>query len=160
MFNQKKKIINIISVAIIFSIFQKAMAETPSFGLFVEPAITYERGDSSTNFPSPLSNSSGSINGFGIGARVGFHLYDAFFIALDGRFSRPHFLDSAVNYDAYSDSSNWGAIVGLQVPNIGMRVWAGPLFGSTLDPKESETLISNFKIAQGIELVQVLESLK
>lgn len=48
-----------------------SLAEESKMGLFIEPAITYESGDTSTSYPSPFSNSSGKIEGFGLGARLG-----------------------------------------------------------------------------------------
>lgn len=46
---------------------------------FLEPAITYDSGETDVNYPSPLSNSTGTTSGFGIGARIGFHISEAFF---------------------------------------------------------------------------------
>jgi hypothetical protein len=146
---QKVKIINALFLIISCNLIVNAKAETSKFGLFVEPAVTYELGDSSATFPSPVSNSSGSVNGFGLGARLGLHLYDAFFIGIDGRYSQPHFLDSSMKYDSYASAANWGAIAGIQVPNWGMRAWAGPIFGATLDPKESGNFDVKMKDSSG-----------
>lgn len=118
-------------------------------GLFVEPIFTYERGESDTNYPSPFGSNDGSNNGFGVGGRAGIHLYDALFVGLDGRFSMPHYLDSSVSYDAYSTSMNWGPVVGLQIPNWGMRVWGSLIVGGELDPKESSNLDLKFKETSG-----------
>jgi hypothetical protein len=85
-------------------------------GLFVEPALTYELGSTSVNYPSPFSSSDGDANGFGIGARLGFHLEEIFFLALDARFSKTTYKDTGVGYSASGVSSNWGPVIGIQTP--------------------------------------------
>lgn len=112
-------------------------AESSSGGLFIEPSVSYETGSSSTNYPSPLSNSTGTVNGFGLGARLGIHLKEVIFLGLDGRYSMPQFKDSSVNYDANSVLTNWGPVVGLQMPNLGLRVWTSYIVDSELNPEIS-----------------------
>jgi hypothetical protein len=107
-------------------------------GLFVEPAITYEVGASTTNYPSPLSNSSGSTDGFGLGARLGFHMDEAFFFGMDARYGMPYFKDSSVNYSAKAVEWNLGPVVGLQMPNFGMRLWATYILGGEMNPDSSQ----------------------
>jgi hypothetical protein len=114
-------------------------------GLFIEPALTYERSDTSVNYPAPFSSSSGKVNGFGIGARLGIHLKEVFFLGLDGRYSMPTFKDSTVSYDAKSVSTNWGPVAGLQMPNLGLRLWGGIILGGNLNPERSGSLDVNFK---------------
>lgn len=118
-------------------------------GLFIEPALTYEAGDSSVNYPSPLSNSSGRSEGFGIGARIGFHLYESFFLGVDGRYSVPQFKDSSVSYDAKSVSTNWGPVVGIQMPNVGLRVWGSAILGGEMNPEKSGSFDLKFQNAKG-----------
>ncbi len=45
-------------------------------GLFVEPMITYERGEGDVDFPDPLKSSSTDVDGFGVGARLGIHIFE------------------------------------------------------------------------------------
>ena len=125
-----------------------AMAES-SGGLFVEPAITYEKGESSVNYPSPLSDSTGTTDGLGIGARFGFHLNEAFFLGADARYSMPNFKDSSVNYDADSVSTNYGAVVGFQMPDLGLRIWGTYILGGELDPKADGNFDVKFEEAKG-----------
>lgn len=127
-------------------------SEVKSFGLFVEPFATYELGTTSVDYPSPLSNSSGDVDGFGIGGRFGFHFSEALFVALDARYAMPQFKDSSVNYDSASISTNWGPVVGLQMPNYGMRVWGAWIADGSLDPERSGSFDVEFKDASGYRI--------
>jgi hypothetical protein len=119
------------------------------FGLFVEPAVTSELGSTSVNYPSPLSNSTGSSNGFGLGARLGFHISEAFFLGADARYSMPQFSDSAASYDAKAVSTNWGPVVGMQMPHLGLRVWGSYILGGELNPDKSGNLDVTYQNASG-----------
>lgn len=121
-------------------------------GFFVEPSITYERGDTTVNYPSPFSESTGSANGFGIGARVGIHFYDAFFFGVDGRYSMPWFNDSLVGYDESSASTNWGPVVGMQTPVTGLRVWGSYILGGIFNPDQSGNFDVAFKDLSGYRI--------
>lgn len=57
-------------------------------GFFFEPGITYEASESSVNYPRPLNDSSGSVNGFGVMGRIGGHFMESFFAGADARYSR------------------------------------------------------------------------
>ena len=114
-----------------------AKADEAHSGLFVEPAVTYESGDTSTDYPAPFSDSTGSVRGYGIAARLGFHINEAFFLALDGRYSQPDFSDTNVHYDAKSVSTNWGPVVGLQMPNVGLRIWGAYVMNGEINPEAS-----------------------
>jgi hypothetical protein len=146
-----REIKTLIGMLLILTITQTARAEGQT-GLFVEPSLTLEHGDNSVNYPSPLSNSDGSTNGLGVGARVGFHLYDVFFLGLDGRFSMPNFENSARDYDASSTSTNWGPVVGIQTPVIGLRVWGSIILGATMDPEQSGNFDVKFTDGSGYRI--------
>jgi hypothetical protein len=124
-------------------------SERPRMGLFIEPALTYERSDTSINYPAPFSSSKGKADGFGLGARLGFHINEVFFLGVDGRYSMPTFKDSSVNYDAKSVSTNWGPVAGIQMPIVGLRVWGGIILGGNLNPDSSGNLDINFKDTSG-----------
>lgn len=113
-----------------------ARAES-SGGLFVEPGITYESTDTDINWPAPFTNSTGSVKGYGLMARLGFHINEAFFIALDGRYAKPTFSDSSTNADVSADHSTYGPVVGVQMPNFGLRVWGAYVLGGELNPGEA-----------------------
>lgn len=142
----KNSMIVFVAIAALSSI---AQAEGSQGGLFVEPAVTYEHGDSTVNYPSPFSNSTGTVDGFGLGARIGFHLNEAFFLGFDGRYSMPQFKDSSVHYDAKSVATNWGPVVGFQMPGLGLRLWGSYIMGGELNPEKSGIFDVNFKEATG-----------
>lgn len=135
-----------------FILGQIASADTSNSGLFIEPAFTYELGSAAVDYPTPLSSSTGSSNGLGLGAKVGFHLSEALFIALDGRYSMPQYKDSSVNYDAQAISTNWGPVVGVQMPNIGLRIWGALILGGELNPQKSGSFDVDFKKATGYRI--------
>jgi len=141
-----------LGVSLILAVFIQAEAQEQNSGLFLEPAVTYELGDSHVNYPSPLSSSTGSQEGFGIGARVGVHMYEAFFLGVDGRYSMPKFKDSTASYDASAVSTNWGPVIGMQMPDIGLRLWGSYILGGTLNPDQSGNLDVKFSDATGYRI--------
>jgi hypothetical protein len=126
-----------------------AQAQESGGGLFIEPAVTYEMGTTATNYPAPLSDSSGKLDGLGLGARFGFHLNEAFFLGLDGRYAMPQFKDSNVQYDAKAVSTSYGPVVGFQMPNLGMRVWGTYILGGELNPEASGNFDVSYKNLSG-----------
>lgn len=119
-------------------------------GLFVEPALTYEHSnDAKITWPSPLSASTGSIRGFGLAGRLGFHVSEAVFVGADARYSRPKFTNSANNYDANAEAMNLGAVVGMQMPEMGLRLWGEYIFMGSLDPAASQNTDVKFEDAKG-----------
>lgn len=141
-----------LGLPILFILAGAVEANESAFGPFVEPSLTYESGSTEANFPSPISHSTGSADGLGIGARVGFHFSEIFFAGLDGRYSRPNFTDSSVNYDASAVAANWGPVVGIQLPIIGLRAWASYVAGASLDPEKSGSFDVNFKDGSGYRI--------
>ncbi len=124
----------------------------PRGGIFVEPMITYESGTTSTDYPAPFSNSTGSIIGFGLGARLGLHINDSLFAALDARYSQPQFKDSSNNLDSAATSYNYGPVIGVQMPGIGLRLWGTYVLGGQLNPKESNNVDIKFDEPKGLRL--------
>lgn len=121
-------------------------------GLFVEPMLTYESVDTSINYPSPLSDSSGENTGFGVGARVGFHISEVIFAGLDGRYSMTTFKDSSTNYNATAKSYNLGPVVGVQMPIVGLRVWGTYILTGELEPEKSGSYDVKFSQPQGYRI--------
>jgi hypothetical protein len=136
-------------LAIVWALAPAAQAAESRAGLFVEPSLTYELSDSTVNYPAPFSNSTGKVDGLGIGARVGFHLNESFFLGFDGRYAMPQFKDSSVQYDAKSVSTNWGPVIGVQMPDLGLRIWGSYILGGELNPEGSGSFDANFKNATG-----------
>ncbi len=125
---------------------------TSGAGLFVEPGVTFERGDTTVTYPSPLSNSTGKADGFGLMGRLGFHLGGVVFLGADARYSMPQFKDSALSYDAKATATNWGPVVGIQMPVVGLRVWGNYILGGELDPEASGNVDVKFKKAAGYRI--------
>lgn len=138
----------LVTVLLSLSFFSAAHAISAA-GLFVEPSVTYESGDTDVNYPSPLSNSTGELSGFGVGARIGFHISEVLFVGLDGRYSKPDFSDSSVNYDAESTSTHWGPVVGMQMPIVGLRIWGAYVLNADLDPEKSGSFDVKFNEGKG-----------
>jgi hypothetical protein len=128
-----------------------ASAQEGTSGLMIEPSISYELGNTSIGYPAPFSNSTGTASGFGLGARLRFHFQEAFFLGLDARYSFPQYTDSSVNYDSAASSVNVGPVIGMQMPNIGLRVWGTLVLGGDLDPAGSNFDVS-FQSAKGFRV--------
>lgn len=119
-------------------------------GLFFEPILTYEQGDSEINYPSPLSDSSGKIRGFGVGSRLGVHILESVFLGVDGRYSWPRFEDSSFDQKTDAKSWNYGPVLGLQMPTaIGLRVWAGYILDGEVDPKKDQGYNAKYRNGKG-----------
>ncbi len=129
-----------------------ARSDDSKLGLIVEPGLTFELGSAAVDYPSPLSSSTGSANGFGLAARLGFHVSEVIFIALDARYSMPQYKDSTASYDAKAVATNWGPVAGVQMPIIGLRAWASILLGGELNPEKSGSLDVAFKKASGYRI--------
>lgn len=119
-------------------------------GLFFEPMITYEQGDSKINYPEPMDDSSGKIRGFGTGARLGVHIFDSLFIGVDGRYSWVKFEDSSFDQNTDAKSWNYGPVLGVQMPTIiGLRVWAGYILDGEVDPKKDNGYDAKYTDGKG-----------
>lgn len=119
-------------------------------GLFVEPMLTYERGEGEIDFPSPVNSSDTDVDGFGVGARVGFHIHESIFIGADGRYSMPQFKDSSLDQKVDAKAWNYGPVVGFQMPtDIGLRVWGGYIMDGQLDPEKDQDVDEKFSDAKG-----------
>ncbi|WP_413942772.1 outer membrane beta-barrel protein [Bdellovibrio sp. HCB-162] len=134
-------------VFVIVALFISTQAK--AVGFYIEPGITYEKGDNKLEWPAPLGDSTGNTRGLGVDLKLGMHVESSFFIALEGAYSKPHFEQSATNYDADAKSTLYGAVIGAQMPVVGLRIWAGYIFGGELDPDESGGVDVKFKDARG-----------
>ncbi len=125
-------------------------ADVDKGGLFIEPILTYEKGNGEIDFPSPINSSNTDVDGFGVGARVGFHVYESIFLGADGRYSMPQFKDTSLNQDVKAKAWNYGPIVGLQMPTtLAIRVWGGYIMDGQLDPEKDQNVDEVFKKAHG-----------
>jgi hypothetical protein len=121
-------------------------------GFYLEPSITYESGENELEWPSPLDNSTGTSKGLGVDLKLGMHWGDVVFLGVDGSFSKTKFEQSANDYDADATSSTYGAIIGAQMPVLGLRIWGGYVFGGDLDPEESNGVDVKFEGAHGLKV--------
>lgn len=122
-------------------------------GFFLEPSLTYQRGDGDVNYPDPIDDSDSDINGFGAGLRLGFHVYESFFIGADGRYSLLNFEDSSLDQDTDAKAFNYGPTVGFQMPTLlGLRVWGTYILGGELDPDKDEGVDAKFEDGSGWRL--------
>ncbi len=122
-------------------------------GLFVEPMMTFEKGTGDVHFPAPFNSSSTNLDGFGLGARLGFHIFESIFLGVDGRYSMPQFKDSSLGQEIKAKSWNYGPVVGLQMPtSLALRVWAGYIFDGQLDPDKDKNVDEKFTDAHGYRL--------
>lgn len=119
-------------------------------GLFVEPMLTWERGRGDVNFPSPINSADTELDGFGVGARFGGHVYETVFLALDGRYSMPTFKDHKINQDADAKAWNVGPVIGMQMPTpFGLRIWGGWIIAGSVDVDKSQNVKEEFKSGSG-----------
>lgn len=115
-----------------------AQAAHADGGIFVEPMLTYENSKSTIDYNfTGISNSSGTVNGAGFGARLGMHASDVIFLAADLRYSKPDYKDSSNNMTSSATAYNYGAVLGVQMPIVGLRVWGSYILGGELDPSSS-----------------------
>lgn len=119
-------------------------------GLFIEPMLTYEKGEADVDLPSPFGSSHSTIDGFGLGARLGFHVLESVFIGLDGRYSKPDYKNSDTDINSEASAFNYGPVVGIQMPTpLGIRVWAGYIAGGQMDVDKDQGVDFKFKDASG-----------
>lgn len=127
-----------------------ALAAEKAGGVFVEPMLTYESGTSEVSFPSPAGNSESDFDAVGIGARFGFHIHEAIFLGVDGRYSQVDYENDDTNIKTDGESYNLGPVVGFQMPTtLGLRVWASYIMAGELDLDEDQGIDATFEDASG-----------
>lgn len=105
-------------------------------GLFIEPSLTYQSGKNTVSYPAPLNDSDEDVKGFGLGLRIGFHVYESLFLAADARYAMPTYDSSALGDSAESTAYNAGVTLGVQTPVAGLRVWGTYILAGELNPKD------------------------
>lgn len=138
--------------SVLFFLSPFIFAKTDSGGLFVEPGLTYESGDSKIDYPAPFGDSDESANGFGLLGRFGVHIHESFFVAVDGRYKWIDFNDSANGYDANATAYNIAPVVGIQMPNVGLRLWASYVLLGVLDPESNNGTDLKFEDGKGLRI--------
>lgn len=139
----------IVSIALALLVSAPVLAENKG-GLFIEPMLTYEQGESDVDLPAPFGSSHSTIDGFGVGGRLGFHVHEAIFIGLDGRYSKPNYKNNDTNIDSEASAYNYGPVVGFQMPTtLGIRVWASYIAGGEMDVDKDQGVDFKFKDGSG-----------
>lgn len=124
-----------------------------SGGLFIEPMLTYERGDGEVDLPAPFGDADTETRGFGVGARLGFHVQESIFIGADGRYSMVNFEDDALDSDTDAKSWTLAPVVGIQMPTtLGIRLWGAYVLTGELDPDKDQNVNLRFSNAKGFRL--------
>ncbi|MBC7428575.1 MAG: outer membrane beta-barrel protein [Bacteriovorax sp.] len=142
----------LILLSSIFMAFAGVVRADETAGLFVEPMLTWERGRGDVNFPAPISSANTELDGFGVGARVGGHIYESIFLGADARYSIPNFKTKAagLNQDIKSKAWNVGPVAGVQMPTLfGLRVWASWVVAGEVDPDMANNVNEKFTSGQG-----------
>jgi hypothetical protein len=154
-------------LAFILSLAQVSHAdELKTGGLFVEPALTYQTGTIDVNFPSPLSDSKEDVKGFGLGLRLGGHVYESMFLALDGRYSRPTYDSSALGGSGSATAYNAGLTLGVQTPVAGLRVWGTYILTGNMDPEKIRGVdvkhndLKGFRVGAGVYIASLSVNLE
>lgn len=119
-------------------------------GAFVEPSVTYETSNS--RISTPIGGSSGELAGYGVGLRAGGHISETLFLGVDGRYSFPSIQDNRTGLDGDAEAWNWGPTVGVQMPNIGLRLWAGYIVDSEIDPERGSIADIKFDGGEGYRI--------
>lgn len=127
-----------------------AIALPAQANFFVEPYATYEQGKADFESSSGIVSFTGDMKGLGIGARVGGHIGDIVFLALDAQYAEPEF--TSTNYTTKTRSMLAGVTLGAQTPVVGLRVWGSYLPVGTLDQDRAQGLQMKFSEPEMIKL--------
>lgn len=139
-------------------------------GFFLEPFLDYETADtkiiSSQILPGVTSDTSGTNQGFGIGTRLGGHVWESFWLAADVRYSRTALADSFYG-SADADNFSYGPTLGVQTPWVGIRVYGTYILGGFSDPSEGNMGMNlrfkdlrGYRIGAGVHLAAVSVNLE
>lgn len=121
-------------------------------GLFFEPILQTNREQSeikTSELPVVGDDTSGTTEGYGFGAKLGFHLTEIFFVGADARYARQTFRDSF--YDqASGDLYNVGPTAGVQMPVFGLRLLGTYVAAGEFNPEAgAQNLDLRFRDARG-----------
>ena len=130
-----------------------ALAAEKTGGVFIEPMLTYESGSSDVNFPSPAGSSESEFDALGVGARLGFHVHEAVFLGIDGRYSAVEYENDDTDIDTDGESYNLGPVIGFQMPTtLGLRLWASYIMAGEMDLEKDNGIDATFEDASGYRL--------
>ena len=142
---------SVITFGFVLVVSQSALASLGGF--FVEPMLTYERGEIDIVLPSPFNSSNSTARGFGLGARFGVQIYESGFFGVDARYSRPTYTNKDTEVDSSASSYNYGPVVGLQMATpLIVRIWAGYIAGGEMDVQRDGEIDFKFKSGSGYRI--------
>jgi hypothetical protein len=148
-----KQLMKISFVTLLMAFAHQANAEELSkAGLFVEPMVTYQTGDTKLDYPAPLDSSEEHVKGLGLGVRLGFHVWESVFLGVDARYSMPRYESSALDEAADAKAYNGGITLGAQTPVAGLRVWGTYLLTGELDPEGIGQVDVKYKDLKGYRI--------
>lgn len=104
-------------------------------GAYIEPMLIFAQNTAEAENVSIPGDTDGNVRDAAIGARLGLHLGEIFFLAADGRYGQAEFNDSFYD-NANAAIYNYGATAGLQTPFYGVRLWGTYILGGEFDPAE------------------------
>ena len=87
-----------------------------------------------------------------MGLRIGGHVYESVFLAVDGRYSRPTYDSSALGDSATANAYNAGLTLGVQTPVAGLRVWGTYILTGSLDPEKINSVDVKFNDLKGYRI--------
>ncbi len=149
----KTKIIGTLATALVFLSCTPALAQDGDYirgtGLFLEPGVTYQNTHSTVDYGSTVGNSSAGTRGFGAVLRGGVHVWERFFVAVDGRYAFLNFNDNATNIDVAARSWDVAPTIGMQMADWGARLYVGYALAGDLDPEAANGRDAKFSQANG-----------
>lgn len=138
---------------LISSAYAQSMGEYKQFGLFLEPMITYEVGTAEVDYPAPFGSSEASADGFGLGARLGMHVWESVFVGLDGRYAKINVDNTNPDFSTDSTAYNYGPVLGIQLPTtFALRVWGSYIFDGVMDMNRNNDVDLKLGDANGYRL--------
>jgi hypothetical protein len=134
---------------------EEAKPKVSRGGLFIEPILSVSREDSTIKtgqLPIVTDDTSGTMEGFGVGLRAGVHVFEALAVGADARYSRMRFNDSFYE-SADGDMYNIGPSLVLQTPVFGIRVFGTYIMAGQFNPGSGvQGLDTKFTDAGGYRL--------
>lgn len=106
-------------------------------GFMIEPILSFTREESTiktSQLPIVADDTSGSMEGFGAGARLGAHVSEMIFLGADGRYSRMT-LDDSFYQSASGDMFTLGPSLALQMPRFGLRLLGTYILAGQFNPE-------------------------
>lgn len=100
-------------------------------GYYIEPAILGSRQE---NRITGVGNGTTDSTSFGADLKLGGHINESFFLAVDGRYERATLEDVAFQ-DTNADVYNWGPSLGFQAPKYGLRAWGTYVVDGVYNPE-------------------------